>query len=84
MISYKSERGYPHPLFLSGYLPFQLFSGIGTKIVSFVRKYKILIICKDMDVVPNDMQPCMDALVKLSALLRGHYSFTGTFHSNYG
>ena len=64
MISYQNDRGYPHPLCLSVYLTFlQLFCGIGTKIVSSARKYKILIICKDMDVDSVDMQPCMDALV---------------------
>ena len=61
--------GVPPPSVLSVYLPFQLFSGIGTKIMPSVRKYKILIICKDLDVVSVDMQPCMDAVVKLLGII---------------
>ena len=54
--------GVPPTLSVFLYTSLFIFSGIELKLC-LPKNIEILIICKDMDVVLVDMQPCMDALV---------------------
>ena len=60
--SIKVKGDTAHLQCFSVYLPCHFFSGIEVRLC-ILSGQKMLVICKDMDAVSVDMQPCMDALV---------------------